>query len=66
MVLETPVETQVERVKTPWEILATPIRVPGIDYIAGGNAIAHEGQTLAESMREIDKALSYERDLPRA
>lgn len=44
--------------RTPWEILATPIRVPGIDY-APSTQIAREApNTLGASIRELDFAIS--------
>jgi hypothetical protein len=43
--------------RTPWEILSTPIRVPGIDYVPG--SAAHSGSvSLAEAMKELDLAFS--------
>jgi hypothetical protein len=51
-------EIPTEAPRTPWEILATPIRVPGIDYIPGTSGDAMGAPTLAESIRELDLALS--------
>jgi hypothetical protein len=45
-------------VRTPWEVLATPIRVPGIDYVPGSSASTAAPVSLAESMRELDIAIS--------
>ncbi len=43
--------------RTPWEILSTPIRVPGIDYVPG--SAPHSGSvSLAEAMNELDLAFS--------
>jgi hypothetical protein len=43
--------------RTPWEILSTPIRVPGIDYVPG--SAAHSGSvSLAEAMKDLDLAFS--------
>ncbi len=45
--------------KTPWEVLATPIRVPGIDYVPGSQSqTAAQALTLSETLRELDIALS--------
>jgi hypothetical protein len=43
--------------RTPWEILSTPIRVPGIDYIPGGVDAAYS-QSLGEAVRGLDVAFS--------
>ena len=43
--------------RTPWEILSTPIRVPGFDYIPG-HGEAGESVSLAEAMQELDVAFS--------
>jgi len=45
-------------VRTPWEVLATPIRVPGIDYVPGSAGSTPAPVSLAESMRELDIAIS--------
>jgi len=44
----------------PWEILATPIRVPGIAYTPGGDKDAQRAHSasLAETMLELDRAMS--------
>jgi len=45
--------------RSPWEILATPIRVPGVNYVPGSQpqpAVA--GPTLTETLLELDIALS--------
>ena len=52
------VEISTEVPRTPWEILATPIRVPGIDYIPGTSGGSMDAPTLTESIRELDLALS--------
>jgi hypothetical protein len=53
-------EVQVTKpvVRTPWEVLSTPIRVPGIDYVPGSTGSTHAPVSLAESIRELDIALS--------
>jgi hypothetical protein len=43
--------------RTPWEILSTPIRVPGIDYLPGSSPHP-ESASLAEAMRDLDLAFS--------
>ena len=54
MVLEEPV---LVAVRTPWEILATPIRVPGIDYIPGGSG-SEPSQSVSEALRGLDEVMS--------
>jgi hypothetical protein len=44
--------------RTPWEILATPIRVHGIDYVPESQSDAPATQTLSESLHELDSAIS--------
>lgn len=44
--------------RTPWEILATPIRVPGIDYRAGSSGGHLGAASLNETIHELDIALS--------
>lgn len=44
--------------RTPWEILSTPIRVPGIDYSPGPLDVAGSSQSLGEAVRGLDVALS--------
>ena len=44
--------------RTPWEILSTPIRVPGIDHVPGGGVPGAESVSLAEAMKELDLAFS--------
>ena len=44
--------------RTPWEILSTPIRVPGIDYSPGALGAAGSSQSLGEAVRGLDVALS--------
>jgi hypothetical protein len=44
--------------RTPWEILSTPIRVPGIDYSPGAMDGAGSSQSLGEAVRGLDVALS--------
>jgi hypothetical protein len=44
--------------RTPWEILSTPIRVPGIDYSPGALDAAGSSQSLGEAIRGLDVALS--------
>ena len=46
------------RERTPWEILATPIRVPGIDYRPGTSSEDTNAQSLSEAIRDLDVALS--------
>lgn len=42
----------------PWEILATPIRVPGIDYTPDASASVSSSPSLGEAIRELDLAFS--------
>lgn len=51
---QSPVRTE----RTPWEILSTPIRVPGIDYVPGSRESAPRTPTLADSLHELDVAIS--------
>jgi hypothetical protein len=44
--------------RTPWEILSTPIRVPGIDYSPGALDAAGSSQSLGEAVKGLDVALS--------
>jgi hypothetical protein len=44
--------------RTPWEILSTPIRVPGIDYSPGALDAAGSSQSLGEAVRGLDVAFS--------
>jgi hypothetical protein len=44
--------------RTPWEILSTPIRVPGIDYSPASMDAAGSSQSLGEAIRGLDVALS--------
>ncbi len=44
--------------RTPWEILSTRIRVPGIDYSPGAMDAAGSSQSLGEAIRGLDVALS--------
>jgi hypothetical protein len=44
--------------RTPWEILATPISVPGIDYAPGSPDPTAPAVTLGASIRELDLAVS--------
>jgi hypothetical protein len=44
--------------RTPWEILSTPIRVPGFDYSPGAMDAAGSSQSLGEAIRGLDVALS--------
>jgi hypothetical protein len=44
--------------RTPWEILSTPIRVPGIDYRPGALDAAGSSQSLGEAVKGLDVALS--------
>ena len=46
------------REKTPWEILQTPIRVPGIDYQPGTSSSEVGAQSLSEAIHDLDIALS--------
>jgi len=43
--------------RTPWEILSTPIRVPGIEYIPGDADVGYS-QSLGEAVRGLDVAFS--------
>lgn len=45
-------------VRTPWEILATPIRVPGIDYTPGRTGQSSPSQTLSEAVLGLDMVMS--------
>lgn len=47
----------VAAVRTPWEILSTPITVPGIDYLPGSQG-TQVAPTFADTMRELDLAVS--------
>lgn len=44
--------------RTPWEILATPISVPGVDYVPGSRASSAPIASLGASIRELDLAFS--------
>jgi hypothetical protein len=44
--------------RTPWEILATPISVPGIDYAPRSSEPGGSAVTLGASIRELDLAVS--------
>lgn len=44
--------------RTPWEILATPIRVPGIDYTPQASGTSDAPVSLGASIRELDLAIS--------
>lgn len=45
--------------RTPWEILATPIRVPGLNYVPGSQSQPTiPAPSLAETILELDIALS--------
>jgi len=44
--------------RTPWEILSTPIRVPGIDYSPGALDAAGSSQSLGEAVKGLDVAFS--------
>jgi methionine-rich copper-binding protein CopC len=44
--------------RTPWEILSTPIRVPGIDYSPGAMDGAGSSQSLGEAVKGLDVAFS--------
>jgi hypothetical protein len=44
--------------RTPWEILSTPIRVPGIDYSPGAMDAAGSSQSLGEAVKGLDVAFS--------
>jgi hypothetical protein len=44
--------------RTPWEILATPIAVPGIDYAPRADTPANAPVTLGAAIRELDLAIS--------
>jgi len=58
MVEQMVIAIEPPREKTPWEILATPIRVPGIDYTPGSSAQSGEAQSLTEAIHDLDVALS--------
>jgi hypothetical protein len=44
--------------RTPWEVLATPIRVPGIDYSPSTVDPDAQALSLGEALRELDVAFS--------
>jgi hypothetical protein len=44
--------------RTPWEVLATPIRVPGIDYSPSAVDSDAQALSLGEALRELDVAFS--------
>jgi hypothetical protein len=44
--------------RDPWEILSTPIRVPGIDYVPSQAVSSDQAPSLGEAMRELDLAFS--------
>jgi hypothetical protein len=44
--------------RDPWEILSTPIRVPGIDYVPSRAVSSDQAPSLGEAMRELDLAFS--------
>lgn len=44
--------------RTQWEILATPIRVPGIDYTPGIAGQSSSAQTLSEAVQGLDVVMS--------
>jgi hypothetical protein len=44
--------------RTPWEVLATPIRVPGIDYNPSAVGPDAQALSLGEALRELDVAFS--------
>jgi hypothetical protein len=44
--------------RDPWEILSTPIRVPGIDYSPSQAVSSDQVPSLGEAMRELDLAFS--------
>ncbi len=44
--------------RDPWEILSTPIRVPGIDYSPSQVVSSAQAPSLGEAMRELDLAFS--------
>lgn len=46
------------RIKTPWEVLATPIRVPGIAYHPQPVTEEAKPQSLGQALRDLDLALS--------
>lgn len=46
------------RIKTPWEVLATPIRVPGIAYHPQPVTQEAKPQSLGQALRDLDLALS--------
>jgi hypothetical protein len=46
------------RIKTPWEVLATPIRVPGIAYQPQPISQDAKPQSLGQALRDLDLALS--------
>lgn len=58
MVIDETLEIVPDQVKTPWEILAMPIRVPGINYTPGSHSGSEVTASLSDSVREIDVALS--------
>jgi hypothetical protein len=44
--------------RDPWEVLSTPIRVPGIDYVPSRAGSSDQAPSLGEAMRELDLAFS--------
>lgn len=44
--------------RTPWEVLATPIRVPGISYSPSGVVPEAPALSMSEALRELDVAFS--------
>jgi hypothetical protein len=48
----------VTAVRTPWEILATPIRVPGIDYSPNTSVETTSSQSMSEAIRGLDAVMS--------
>lgn len=46
------------RQRTPWEILQTPIRVPGIDYEPFSSSVSPTSASLPEIILELDRSLS--------
>lgn len=58
LVAEIEARLVVPKVKTPWEVLSTPIRVPGIDYQPQAVSREEQPPSLRQALRDLDLALS--------
>lgn len=58
LVAEIEARLVVPKVKTPWEVLSTPIRVPGIDYQPQAVSREEQPASLGQALRDLDLALS--------